>query len=113
MNDKKIKEYRKAIEKSNIIFLPFSGNEDLMEASSDRKINNKHEMSRKYPAYTYITKDFTLDNTIGYALVSKHYLRENIPGLFKAKTSELLEVAENMIGILIIEMNKIYNGLLK
>ena len=110
MDDKKVAKYRKLIEESNVVFLPFTGNDELLEVSTDRKINNKHEMGRKYPAYTYITRDFELDNTVGYALVSKHYLRENVPGLFKAKTAELSEVAENMIGVLLTQIKKVYNS---
>ena len=81
-----------------------------MEVSSDKRIINKYELKRKYPAYTFITRDFKVDNTEGYLLVSKHYLRENVPSLMRAKTSELNENAENMMGVLMTKIRKIKNN---
>ena len=110
MNKERIEEYRKIIEESNVIFLPFTGDTELMEVSSDKRIINKYELKRKYPAYTFITRDFKVDNTEGYLLVSKHYLRENVPSLMRAKTSELNENAENMMGVLMAKIRKIKNN---
>jgi hypothetical protein len=110
MNKERIEEYRKIIEESNVIFLPFTGDIELMEVSSDKRIINKYELKRKYPAYTFITRDFKVDNTEGYLLVSKHYLRENVPSLMRAKTSELNENAENMMGVLMTKIRKIKNN---
>lgn len=110
MNKERIEEYRKIIEESNVIFLPFTGDTELMEVSSDKRIINKYELKRKYPAYTFITRDFKVDNTEGYLLVSKHYLRENVPSLMRAKTSELNENAENMMGVLMTKIRKIKNN---
>lgn len=107
MNKERVEEYRKIIEESKVIFLPFTGDTDLLEASSDKRIFNKYELKRKYPAYTFITRDFELDDTEGYLLVSKHYLRENIPSLMRAKTSELIEIAENMMGVLMTKIKEI------
>ena len=110
MNKERIEEYRKIIEESNVIFLPFTGDTELMEVSSDKRIINKYELKRKYPAYTFITRDFKVDNTEGYLLVSKHYLRENVPSLMRAKTYELNENAENMMGVLMTKIRKIKNN---
>lgn len=110
MNKERIEEYRKIIEESNVIFLPFTGDTELMEVSSDKRIINKYELKRKYPAYTFITRDFKVDNTEGYLLVSKHYLRENVPSFMRAKTSELNENAENMMGVLMTKIRKIKNN---
>ena len=93
-----------------MIFLPFTGDTDLLEVSNDKRIINKYELKRKYPAYTFITREFKIDNTEGYLLVSKHYLRENIPSLMRAKTSELIETAENMMGVLMTKIKKINNN---
>lgn len=107
MNDNLIEQYKELIQQSNVIFLPFTGSQEIMEASSDRKILNKYEMKRHYPGQTFITKEFRLDESNGYILVSKHYLRENIPSLKRAKTIELTKYAENMISVFITSMNKI------
>lgn len=110
MNEKKIEKYQKLIDESNVIFLPFTGDTELMEVSSDKRIINKYELKRKYPAYTFITREFNIDNTEGYLLVSKHYLRENVPELKKAKTAELTEAAENIINNFITELGLIEYG---
>lgn len=110
MNEKKIEKYQKLINESNVIFLPFTGSIELLDVSTNRKILNKYELKRKYPAYTFITRDFKINDTEGCLLVSKHYLRENIPSLKRAKTTELVECAENMIGVFMTELKKIYDN---
>lgn len=109
MDKKKIGKYRNIIDESNVIFLPFTGDEEFMEVSSNHKILNRYELKRKYPAYTFITREFNIDNTEGYLLVSKHYLRENVPSLMRAKTDELVEIAENMMGVLLTNLKKVHN----
>ena len=91
------KEYRKLIDTSPVVFVPFTGSDDILDLSVSRKINNKHELARRYPANTYITREYKTNTSTGYVLVSKHYLRENIPELKKAKTAELTQAAENII----------------
>lgn len=95
MEKERFDKYRKYIEESNVLFLPFTGEDkDWLELSSDRTIPNKYEMKRKYPGQRYIV------------LVSKRHLRENVNGLFYAKKDELKETAENMIGVLLHKLRE-------
>lgn len=107
MEKERFDKYRKYIEKSNVVFLPFtSEDKDWLRLSSDRTIPNKYEMKRKYPGQSYITDEFRLGDVSGYVLVSKRYLRENVNGLFYAKKDELKETAENMIGVLLHKLRE-------
>lgn len=98
--------YKKLIEASHVIFLPFTGEQKWIELSSDRTITEIHEMHRKYPGQRYISSEFNISNTKGYVLVSKRYIRENVNGMFHASKDELVEVAENMIGRLLQQLQK-------
>lgn len=102
----KTTKYKEIIEKSNVIFLPFNGSEEVMNASSDKRVVNEFEMKRRYPGQSFIRETFELNGSNGYLLVSKHYLRENIPSLKRAKASELKKEAENMMVTL---LRSLYN----
>ena len=109
--DKNVTEkYRKLIDTAPVVFVPFTGSDDILDLSVSRKINNKHELARRYPANTYITMEYKTNTSTGYVLVSKHYLRENVPELKKAKTTELTEAAENIINNFITQLGLIENG---
>ena len=109
--DKNVTEkYRKLIDTAPVVFVPFTGSDDILDLSVSRKINNKHELARRYPANTYITKEYETNTSTGYVFVSKHYLRENVPVLKKAKTAELTEAAEIIINNFIKQLGLIENG---
>ena len=109
--DKNVTEkYRKLMDTAPVVFVPFTGSDDILDLSVSRKINNKHELARRYPANTYITREYKTGTSTGYVLVSKHYLRENVPALKKAKTAELTQAAENIINNFITQLGLIENG---
>lgn len=110
MNKNVTEKYRKLIDTAPVVFVPFTGSDDILDLSVSRKINNKHELARRYPANTYVTREYQTHTSAGYVLVSKHYLRENIPELKKAKTAELTETAENIINNFVIQLGLIENG---
>lgn len=106
---------KRIIEKEEIVFLPFTHNNEI---SSDSDILCVQDMKRTYSGKTYVTYGYKLiDNHIhivnsdecdGYLLVSKRDIR-SIPELQRIKTEEISSIAKERIDKVIPQINAYIN----
>ena len=113
---KYIQELNNIIFNENVVFLPFTHNNEL---SANEDVLCVQDMKRTYNGKTYITYGYKLINNHiqlvnsnscdGYLLVSKRVIR-SIPELQRIKSDEINKIAKSRIDKIIPQINAFINN---